>query len=87
MGCGRAVMYLQEEASVPPCMNDVVAALGFLAEVPAGCEEKPSNVPQKKQVEGEQGIAEAVAAETEAHIQGKTTQTQCIIAPAETKRM
>jgi hypothetical protein len=48
---GVAAMCLQEEASVRPYMSDAVVALGFLAEVPAGCEEKPSTVPQKKQVE------------------------------------
>ena len=48
---GVAAMCLQEEASVRPYMSDAVVALGFLAEVPSGCEEKPSTVPQKKQVE------------------------------------
>lgn len=48
---GVAAMCLQEEASVRPYMSDAVVALGFLAEVPAGYEEKPSTVPQKKQVE------------------------------------
>lgn len=48
-------MCLQEEASIPPYMNDVVVPLGFLAEVPAGCEEKPSAA------EGHQGVVEAIA--------------------------
>ncbi|XP_071682708.1 probable serine/threonine-protein kinase PBL25 [Lolium perenne] len=48
---GVAAMCLQEEDTVRPYMSDAVVALGFLAEVPAGCEEKPSAVLQKKQVE------------------------------------
>lgn len=48
---GVAAMCLQEEDTVRPYMSDAVVALGFLAEVPAGCEEKPTTVPQKKQVE------------------------------------
>ncbi|CAM0958088.1 unnamed protein product [Alopecurus aequalis] len=48
---GVAAMCLQEEASVRPYMSDAVVALGFLAEVPAGCEDKLSTVPQKKHVE------------------------------------
>ncbi|KAM0846583.1 hypothetical protein ACQ4PT_055596 [Festuca glaucescens] len=48
---GVAAMCLQEEDTVRPYMSDAVVALGFLAEVPAGCEEKPSTVLQKKQVE------------------------------------
>ncbi|KAM3406775.1 hypothetical protein ACQJBY_000688 [Aegilops geniculata] len=46
-----AAMCLHEEDSVRPYMSDAVVALGFLAEVPAGCEEKPSSMPQKKQAE------------------------------------
>uniref|UniRef100_A0ACD5W7A9 Uncharacterized protein n=1 Tax=Avena sativa TaxID=4498 RepID=A0ACD5W7A9_AVESA len=48
---GVAAMCLQEEDTVRPYMSDAVVALGFLAEVPAGCEEKPSTVPQKKEAE------------------------------------
>lgn len=48
---GVAAMCLHEEDSVRPYMSDAVVALGFLAEVPAGCEEKPSIAPQKKQAE------------------------------------
>lgn len=46
-----AAMCLHEEDSVRPYMSDAVVALGFLAEVPAGCEEKPGIAPQKKQAE------------------------------------
>ncbi|XP_062181308.1 probable serine/threonine-protein kinase PBL7 [Phragmites australis] len=49
---GVAAMCLQEEASVRPYMSDAVVALGFLAEVPTGYQEKPGTTPQKKQVEG-----------------------------------
>uniref|UniRef100_A0ACD5ZME4 Uncharacterized protein n=1 Tax=Avena sativa TaxID=4498 RepID=A0ACD5ZME4_AVESA len=48
---GVAAMCLQEEDTVRPYMSDAVVALGFLAELPAGCEEKPSTVPQKKEAE------------------------------------
>uniref|UniRef100_A0A0D9WC94 non-specific serine/threonine protein kinase n=1 Tax=Leersia perrieri TaxID=77586 RepID=A0A0D9WC94_9ORYZ len=46
-----AAMCLQDEASVRPYMSDAVVALGFLAEVPAGCAEKINTVPQNKQDE------------------------------------
>ncbi|KAL6624870.1 hypothetical protein ACP70R_032191 [Stipagrostis hirtigluma subsp. patula] len=48
---GVAAMCLQEEASVRPYMSDAVVALGFLAEMPAGCERKSGIISQKKQVE------------------------------------
>ncbi|XP_006653996.1 probable serine/threonine-protein kinase PBL25 [Oryza brachyantha] len=44
-----ASMCLQDEPSVRPYMSDTVAALGFLAEVPTGYQEKINTVPQNKQ--------------------------------------
>ncbi|KAF0923055.1 hypothetical protein E2562_003287 [Oryza meyeriana var. granulata] len=46
-----AAMCLYDEASVRPIMCDIVVALGFLAEVPAGSEEKINTVPQYKRDE------------------------------------
>ncbi|XP_015693238.1 probable serine/threonine-protein kinase PBL25 isoform X1 [Oryza brachyantha] len=46
-----AAMCLYEEASSRPTMSDIVVALGFLAEVPAGSEEKIKTVLQNKKDE------------------------------------
>lgn len=46
-----AAICIEDEASVRPYMSDIVVALGFLAEVPAGCEERINAEPQNRKDE------------------------------------